>query len=69
VVNVVVAGSQWGDERKGRIVDWLPERADMVVLSFRPESPVKNPEMCAEGTSRTEAPREPMRDSRRTIAN
>ncbi|MEC6999269.1 adenylosuccinate synthetase [Brucella abortus] len=24
----VVVGSQWGDEGKGKIVDWLSERAD-----------------------------------------
>jgi adenylosuccinate synthase len=29
--NVVVVGSQWGDEGKGKIVDWLSERADIVV--------------------------------------
>jgi len=29
--NVSVIGSQWGDEGKGKIVDWLSERADMVV--------------------------------------
>jgi adenylosuccinate synthase len=29
--NVAVVGSQWGDEGKGKIVDWLSERADMVV--------------------------------------
>lgn len=29
--NVVVVGSQWGDEGKGKIVDWLSERADVVV--------------------------------------
>lgn len=29
--NVVVTGSQWGDEGKGKIVDWLSERADVVV--------------------------------------
>src|SRR4029078_12388683 len=29
--NVVVFGSQWGDEGKGKIVDWLSERADIVV--------------------------------------
>ncbi|MCX8506956.1 MAG: adenylosuccinate synthetase, partial [Alphaproteobacteria bacterium] len=28
---VVVVGVQWGDEGKGKIVDWLCERADMVV--------------------------------------
>ena len=28
--NVVVVGSQWGDEGKGKIVDWLSERADIV---------------------------------------
>ena len=29
--NVVVVGAQWGDEGKGKIVDWLSERADTVV--------------------------------------
>lgn len=29
--NVVVVGSQWGDEGKGKIVDWLSERAELVV--------------------------------------
>ncbi len=29
--NVAVVGSQWGDEGKGKIVDWLSERADVVV--------------------------------------
>ena len=29
--NVVVIGSQWGDEGKGKIVDWLSKRADVVV--------------------------------------
>jgi len=29
--NVVVIGTQWGDEGKGKIVDWLTERADGVV--------------------------------------
>src|SRR3974390_2531779 len=29
--NVVVVGSQWGDEGKGKIVDWLSEKADIVV--------------------------------------
>ncbi|WP_027795683.1 adenylosuccinate synthase [Paraburkholderia acidipaludis] len=29
--NVVVIGAQWGDEGKGRIVDWLAEKADIVV--------------------------------------
>ena len=29
--NVVVIGTQWGDEGKGKIVDWLSERADIVV--------------------------------------
>ena len=28
--NVVVVGSQWGDEGKGKIVDWLSEKADVV---------------------------------------
>ncbi|MEX0406163.1 adenylosuccinate synthase [Aquibium sp. LZ166] len=31
MANVVVVGSQWGDEGKGKIVDWLSERADLVV--------------------------------------
>ncbi len=29
--NVIVIGSQWGDEGKGKIVDWLSEKADVVV--------------------------------------
>ncbi len=29
--NVVVVGTQWGDEGKGKVVDWLSERADVVV--------------------------------------
>jgi adenylosuccinate synthase len=29
--NVTVVGAQWGDEGKGKIVDWLSERADVVV--------------------------------------
>ena len=31
MANVVVVGAQWGDEGKGKIVDWLSERADIVV--------------------------------------
>ena len=31
MANVVVIGAQWGDEGKGKIVDWLCERADIVV--------------------------------------
>src|SRR5690554_2607176 len=31
MANVVVVDSQWGDEGKGKIVDWLSERADVVV--------------------------------------
>ena len=31
MANVVVIGSQWGDEGKGKIVDWLSERAEVVV--------------------------------------
>jgi len=31
MANVVVVGSQWGDEGKGKVVDWLSERADVVV--------------------------------------
>ncbi|MFN4159557.1 MAG: adenylosuccinate synthase [Gemmobacter sp.] len=30
MANVVVVGAQWGDEGKGKIVDWLSERADIV---------------------------------------
>ena len=29
--NIVVVGSQWGDEGKGKIVDWLSEQADVVI--------------------------------------
>ena len=31
MANVVVIGSQWGDEGKGKIVDWLSSRADVIV--------------------------------------
>ncbi len=31
MANVTVVGAQWGDEGKGKIVDWLSERADVVV--------------------------------------
>ena len=30
MANVVVVGGQWGDEGKGKIVDWLSERADVI---------------------------------------
>ena len=29
--NIAVIGSQWGDEGKGKIVDWLSDQADIVV--------------------------------------
>ena len=29
--NIVVVGSQWGDEGKGKIVDWLSDQADIVI--------------------------------------
>src|ERR1700761_7646296 len=31
MANVAVIGAQWGDEGKGKIVDWLSQRADIVV--------------------------------------
>ena len=31
MANVAVVGVQWGDEGKGKIVDWLSERANVVV--------------------------------------
>jgi adenylosuccinate synthase len=31
MANVVVVGSQWGDEGKGKIVDWLSQQADIIV--------------------------------------
>src|SRR5256714_14972935 len=31
MANVAVIGAQWGDEGKGKIVDWLSARADVVV--------------------------------------
>ncbi len=31
MANVAVVGAQWGDEGKGKIVDWLSERADVIV--------------------------------------
>ena len=35
--NVAVVGSQWGDEGKGKIVDWLSSEAD-VVEDFRADT-------------------------------
>ena len=29
--NLTIVGAQWGDEGKGKIVDWLSEKADVVV--------------------------------------
>ena len=31
MANVAVIGAQWGDEGKGKVVDWLASRADVVV--------------------------------------
>jgi adenylosuccinate synthase len=31
MANVAVIGAQWGDEGKGKVVDWLSNRADVVV--------------------------------------
>ncbi len=31
MINVAVIGSQWGDEGKGKIVDWLSEKADVII--------------------------------------
>ena len=31
MTGVVVIGSQWGDEGKGKIVDWLSSQADIVI--------------------------------------
>jgi len=31
MANVTVIGAQWGDEGKGKVIDWLAERADVVV--------------------------------------
>ena len=31
MANVVVVGTQWGDEGKGKIVDWLSSRADIII--------------------------------------
>src|SRR5579871_5396808 len=31
MANVTVVGAQWGDEGKGKLVDWLSDRADVVV--------------------------------------
>ena len=31
MANVTVVGAQWGDEGKGKIVDWLCDRAEVVV--------------------------------------
>ena len=29
--NVIIVGTQWGDEGKGKIVDWLSQKAHLVV--------------------------------------
>ena len=31
MANVTVIGAQWGDEGKGKVIDWLANRADVVV--------------------------------------
>lgn len=31
MANVAVIGAQWGDEGKGKIVDWLASRADLEI--------------------------------------
>ena len=31
MTNIAVIGSQWGDEGKGKIVDWLSEKADVII--------------------------------------
>ena len=31
MANVIVIGTQWGDEGKGKIVDWMSEKADIIV--------------------------------------
>ena len=31
MTGVVLVGSQWGDEGKGKIVDWLSSQADLVI--------------------------------------
>jgi len=36
--NVVILGTQWGDEGKGKIVDLLTEQADAVVFDFHAEA-------------------------------
>src|SRR5215831_6489691 len=43
MANVVVVGSQWGDEGKGKIVDWLSAQADGVTykLSLLPSGVVR----------------------------
>ena len=60
MANVVVVGAQWGDEGKGKIVDWLSEQADIVVrfqgghnaghtlvINARPTSSRRRPACCA----------------------
>ena len=34
-MNTVIVGLQWGDEGKGKIVDWLSERAEDIVIRFQ----------------------------------
>ena len=43
MANVVVVGTQWGDEGKGKIVDWLSERADVIA---RFQGGLKNGQLC-----------------------
>jgi hypothetical protein len=38
--NVTVIGAQWGDEGKGKIVDWLSSRADVSCASRADTTPV-----------------------------
>ena len=40
MTNVAVIGVQWGDEGKGKIVDWLSARADVVVQVLRDAQPL-----------------------------
>ena len=37
--NVIIVGAQWGDEGKGKIVDLLAEKADMVFYGYHPSIP------------------------------
>jgi len=51
VTTLVAVGAQWGDEGKGKIVDWLAKRAELVVRFPRRETTPGTPSWST-GTAR-----------------